>query len=158
MYRENVKKKIKVTLVQALRFCTGRTAYRRSRGIALPFHDHGTRRGLGVSVTPRPIFTPRERTGTHCTGGWVGLRAGLDGWKISPLPGFDPQAVQSVSSRYTDYATRPTPTECSRKNHGCPYGNPKVNSVFLPCTCLCYLHTTNTGIGCVVLYQTVVFI
>jgi len=23
---------------------------------------------------------------------------------------------------------------------------------------LCYLHTTNTGIGCVVLYQTVVFI
>jgi len=21
---------------------------------------------------------PRERPGTHCTGGWVGLRAGLD--------------------------------------------------------------------------------
>jgi hypothetical protein len=32
-----------------------------------------------VSVTPRPRFTPRERTpGTHCTGGWVGPRAGLD--------------------------------------------------------------------------------
>ena len=28
-----------------------------SRGIALPFHDHGTRRGWGVSVTPRPLFT-----------------------------------------------------------------------------------------------------
>ena len=39
------KKKVKVTLVQALRFCTGRTAHRGSRGIALPFHDHGTRRG-----------------------------------------------------------------------------------------------------------------
>jgi len=33
------------TLVQALRFCTGRTAHRASRGIALLFHDHGTRRG-----------------------------------------------------------------------------------------------------------------
>ena len=40
-----IKKKVKVTLVQALRLCTGRTAYRGSRGIALPFHDHGTRRG-----------------------------------------------------------------------------------------------------------------
>ena len=48
----------KVTLVQALRLCTGRTAHRGSRGIALPFHDHGTRRGWGVSVTPRPLFTP----------------------------------------------------------------------------------------------------
>jgi hypothetical protein len=31
--------------VQALRLCTGRTAHRGSRGIALPFLDHGTRRG-----------------------------------------------------------------------------------------------------------------
>jgi hypothetical protein len=36
----------------------GRTARRGSRGIALLFHDHGTRRGWGVSVTPRPLFTP----------------------------------------------------------------------------------------------------
>jgi hypothetical protein len=28
--------------------------------------------------------------------------------KISPPPGFDPQTVQPVSSRYTDYATWPT--------------------------------------------------
>ena len=40
------------TLVQALRLCTG------SIGIALPIHDHGTRRGFGVSVTPRPLFAP----------------------------------------------------------------------------------------------------
>jgi len=33
------KKKVKVTLVQALRLCTGPTAHRGSRGIALPFHD-----------------------------------------------------------------------------------------------------------------------
>ena len=37
--------KVKVTLVQALRLCTDRTAHRGSRGIALPFHDHGPRRG-----------------------------------------------------------------------------------------------------------------
>ena len=49
--------KVKVTLVQVLRFCTGRTAHRGSRDIALPFLDHGTRRGWGVSVTPRPLFT-----------------------------------------------------------------------------------------------------
>ena len=46
------------TLLQALRLCTGRTVHRGSRGIALPFLYHGTRRGWGVSVTPRPLFTP----------------------------------------------------------------------------------------------------
>jgi len=32
-------KKVKVTLVQELRLCTGRMAHRGSRGIALLFHD-----------------------------------------------------------------------------------------------------------------------
>jgi len=50
--------RIKCTLVQVLRLCTGRTAHRGSRGIALLFLDHGTRRGWVVSVTPRPLFTP----------------------------------------------------------------------------------------------------
>ena len=27
--------------------------------------------------------------------------------KISPPPGFDPQTIQPVARRYTDYATRP---------------------------------------------------
>jgi hypothetical protein len=52
-----LKVKVKYTLVQALRLCTGRTAHRGSRGIALLFHDHGTGRGWWVSVTPRPLFT-----------------------------------------------------------------------------------------------------
>jgi hypothetical protein len=30
-----------------------------------------------VNITPRPLY-PREIPGTHCTGGWVGPRAGLD--------------------------------------------------------------------------------
>ena len=36
---------VKCTLVQALRLCIGRTVHRGSRGIALTFHDHATRRG-----------------------------------------------------------------------------------------------------------------
>jgi len=40
-----VKVKVKCTLVQALRLCTGRTAHRESGCIALLFHDHSTRRG-----------------------------------------------------------------------------------------------------------------
>jgi len=37
--------KVKCTLVQTPRLCTGRTAHRESRGIALLFLDYGTRRG-----------------------------------------------------------------------------------------------------------------
>ena len=46
-------------------------------------------------------FTPR----THCIGGWMGPRAGLDGCGKSPSPtGFDPWTLQPVLSRYTDWA------------------------------------------------------
>ena len=38
----------------------------------------GARWKLVVNATPRPLY-PRERPGTHCIGGWVGPRAGLDG-------------------------------------------------------------------------------
>jgi hypothetical protein len=52
-------------------------AYRVDRGVALSFHDLGARRGWVVSTTARPLYT-WERPGTHCTGGSVGPRAGLD--------------------------------------------------------------------------------
>jgi len=58
LYKNIQKVKVKCTLVQALRLCTGRMARRGSTGIALPFLDHSTKRGWGVSITPRPIFTP----------------------------------------------------------------------------------------------------
>jgi hypothetical protein len=32
---------------------------------------------MGQRHAPADIY-PRERQGTHCTGGWVGPRAGLD--------------------------------------------------------------------------------
>ena len=69
--------KVKCALVQAQRLCTGRTDHRGSRGIALLFLDHGTRRGEGSSSRPGRSL-PRRRPGTHCTGGWVGPRVGLD--------------------------------------------------------------------------------
>jgi hypothetical protein len=36
----------------------------------------------------------------------LGRPQGRSGWvlKISPPPGFDPQTVQLIASRYTDYA------------------------------------------------------
>ena len=49
---------------------------------------------------------PRERPGAHCTGGWVGPRAGLDGRKNVVPIGIRSRTVQHVVSRYTDWATR----------------------------------------------------
>ena len=46
-----------------------------------------------------------KRHGTHCIGGRVGPRAGLDKCgKILPPPSFDPRTVQPVASHYTGYA------------------------------------------------------
>ena len=60
--------------------------------------------GWVVNATPRPFY-PRERPGTLCIRGGVGIRAGLDGCgKSRPPPGFDPRTLQHVASRYTDWA------------------------------------------------------
>ena len=68
----NVRVKAKVHPVQTLRLCTGRTAHRGSRGIALTSHDRGTRRGLGFSFTPRPLFTPgKDPVPIVQEAGWV---------------------------------------------------------------------------------------
>ena len=42
-------------------------------------------------------LNPRERPDNHCTGGWVGLRAGLNGRKISSPSGFNPGPSRPVS-------------------------------------------------------------
>ena len=102
-----VKVKVKVTLVQALRLCTARTVHRGSRGIALPFLDHSTRSGLGVSITPRPFFTPgKEPVPIVQEVGWAPGTVCGKSRPPSPL-GFDLLTVQPVPSLYTDYATRP---------------------------------------------------
>jgi len=124
---------IKCTLVQVLRLCTGRTAQRGSRGIALLFHDHGTRKGWRVSVTPRPLFTP-GKTWYPLYYRRLGGPQGRSGQvrKISHPPGFDHRTVQFVASRYTDYATRPTNTKIYRTIilpvvlHGCETWSPTL--------------------------------
>jgi hypothetical protein len=67
--------------------------------------------GWVVSITPRPLFTPGERTpGTHCTGGWVGPGAGLDTEArekiLCPCRGSNPDrpVVQPVVRHYTAWA------------------------------------------------------
>jgi len=51
-----------------------------------------------VNSTPRPLY-PRERPVTHCIGGWVSPRAGLDGCgKSRPPLGIDHRTVRPVAS------------------------------------------------------------
>ena len=71
------------------------------------FFNISTRWGWVVSAVPWLLYS-WERPGTHCIGGWVGPRAGLDGpqgwsgWvqKILLLPGFNPWTVQPGESIY----------------------------------------------------------
>ena len=66
-----IKVIVKCTLVQALWLCTGRTPHRGNRGIALLFHDHGTRRGWGVSVMPRPHYPRKDPVPIVQRVGWA---------------------------------------------------------------------------------------
>ena len=98
-------KNVKCTTVQALRLCTGRTAHRGSRGIALLFYDHGARRGWGVSVKPRPLFTPgKEQVPIVQEAGWAPgpVWTGAENLALTGIRSPDRPARS-----YTDYATRP---------------------------------------------------
>jgi len=106
--------KVKCALVQTLRLCTGRTANRGCRGIALPFLDHGTRMGEGSAARPgRSLPSGKTRYPLYRRLGGPQGRSGQVR-KILPPPGFDPRTVQPVASRYTDCATWSTKTtrEC----------------------------------------------
>jgi hypothetical protein len=60
--KKGTDKKVKWTLLHALRLCTGRTAHRGSGGIALPFHEHGTRRGeWSASHSGRSLRSKKSR-------------------------------------------------------------------------------------------------
>jgi hypothetical protein len=83
-----------------MRLGTDRTAHRGSRGVALLFHDHSTRSGWWVNVTPRPLLTPGK---TRYPLYWrLGGRQGRSGqmWKFSPSTGIrsrDRPACSSVA-------------------------------------------------------------
>ena len=101
-----MKVKVNHILVQALRLCTGRTTHRGSRGIAVLFLYHGTRRGEGSASRPGRSLPPaKSRYPLYMRLGGPHSRSGQVR-KISPLLGFDPWTVQTVASRYTDYAAR----------------------------------------------------
>ena len=81
-------------------------AHRVGRGIALLFHDRGTRRGWVVCSTPGPRFTPRKSRYPFCRR--LGGPQGLSGRAENLVPiGIRSRTVQPVISRYTDWATRP---------------------------------------------------
>jgi len=91
-----VKGKVKCTVVQALRLCTGRTAHRGIRGIALLFLVHGTRRGEGSASRPGCSLPPGK---TRCPlytrlGGPQGQSGQVQ--KISPPLGFNPRSIQPL--------------------------------------------------------------
>ena len=57
------------------------------------------------NAKPRPLYPPWKKHGTHCTEGWMGPKAGLDGCGRSRLPRDSiPGPVQTVASRHTDWA------------------------------------------------------
>jgi hypothetical protein len=87
--------KVKVTL-------TDPKAQRGGRGIALLFPDLGARRGWVVSThAPAALPPGKTRYPLYRRLGGPQSRSGRVR-KISPPPGFDPQTVQPVASRYTD--------------------------------------------------------
>jgi hypothetical protein len=79
--------------------------------------DLSNRWGWVISVTPRPSFAPgKGPLGTHCTGGWVGPRAGLDTKTtvktLSPLPGIEPRShgrpTRSQTLHWLSYPAHPS--------------------------------------------------
>jgi len=77
---------------------------REGRGIALLFHDRGTRRGWVVSSTPRPHFTPgKNPVPILQEAGWPQGRSGR-AENLVPI-GIRSRTVQPVVSRYKDWAT-----------------------------------------------------
>jgi hypothetical protein len=108
-YMHKAKLKPKAVPLHAMKALGGRGCTRIAPSHSQPCHWMG----WVVSVMPRPRFSPGERTpGTHCTGGWVGPRAGLDtearGKILCPCRGSntDRLVIQPVVRYYTAWANR----------------------------------------------------
>jgi hypothetical protein len=81
--------------------CEGQTLTRQHRGEKEVWLQPTDKPAVGSwwSAPRSGCFSSRERHGTHCTGCWVSLRAGLGEKKYRPHRDTIP-----VASRYTDYA------------------------------------------------------
>jgi hypothetical protein len=85
------------------------SAWKERRYSSYSFSTSALDGGEWSASRPGRAFTPGERTPcTHCTGGWVGPRAGLDtedrGKILCPRRGSNPDrpVVQPVVRHYTD--------------------------------------------------------
>ena len=60
----------------------------------------------------RPLYTPgKDPVPIVQEAGWAPGPVWTDAGNLALPLGFDPQTVQPVASRYTDYATRPSDTK-----------------------------------------------
>ena len=81
---------------------------------------------------------PRERPGTHCTGGWVGLRAGLEWCGKSRPTGI---RSQDRSARRQSLYRLHYP---AHGKHTCTYIYTYIPTETYMCVCVCvyiYIHT-----------------
>jgi len=99
--------------------CTGRTAHRGSRGIALLFLDHGTRKGWEVSVTPRPLFTPgREPVPIVQEAGWAPGPFWTGAENLAPTGiRYPDRPARSQSLYRLSYPASLMPVLCNANNH-----------------------------------------
>jgi len=99
--------------VKCFRYMPG-VAQRLGTGIALLFHDRGTRRGCVVSSTPRPHFTPgKDQVPIVQEAGWAPGPVWTGG--KSRRHGIRSRTIQPVVSSYTDWATRSTTVHYIRR-------------------------------------------
>ena len=101
-YSTTEGKKKKCTLVQALRLCTGGTAHRGSIGIAVIFHDRGTRRDEGSASRPgRCLPTGKDPVSIVQEAGWAPGPVWTGAENLSST-GIRSRTFLPVASRYTD--------------------------------------------------------
>jgi hypothetical protein len=76
-----------------------------------------------VSVTPRPLFTPGERTpGTHWIGGWAGPRASLDAGGGDSQPKFSNSKHNKRGSKHREIFKRLIDGTCPLESQELHFG------------------------------------
>jgi len=120
-------------------------AQRVGRGIALLFHDRGTRTGWVVSSTPRPHFTPgKDPVPILQEAGWAQGRSGQAENLI--FTGIRSRTVWTVVSRYTDWATRPAIYEYNHDKTTSYRMWPLIFFFVNIVTEICFVHESGHGI------------
>jgi len=92
--------KIKCILVQAVRLCSGRMAYRGSRGIALLFLDHGTRRSEVSASRSGRSFPGKDPIRIVQEAGWTPRPVWTDAENFAPIGIRSPDRPARSQSLY----------------------------------------------------------